>query len=486
MRFSAILKHTGYERLRPGDPEISSVVKDAAKARPGSLYVCIQGISGDGHDHIAEAAANGAAAIVCDKRLPEYPSGMAAALVKNSRLALGFICKNFCGDPLAGINVTGVTGTNGKTSVTYFLEAIYGAAGRLGGVIGTSGVRIGGKPLDFAFATATTPDPIELFEIFRLMRGSGVREIVMEATSHALALDKVGAVSFNHGIFTNLTQDHLEFHGSFENYLAAKKKLFALSETGIINADDAYGARLAESGPRGFYTYGVENKADFKAKNISYTKGGSYFDLMAMGERIDGFFLPIPGGFSVYNALGAIASALLAGVSPGDVKRGLASVKAIPGRIQPVENDAGLSVIVDYAHTPDGLEKVIKAVRSFTGGRVITVFGCGGDRDRTKRPLMGKIAGALSDFCVVTSDNPRSEKPEDIIAEILPGLLSSGCKYTAEPDRKAAIHAAIGMIGPDDAVIIAGKGHEDYQEFENKRRVRFDDREVAAARLRRE
>ncbi len=477
MKFSLLIKNIIYSVVTNGDAEVCHITKDPADVAEGSLYICIKGISGDGHEHIETAVKNGAVAILCEAELENRPQ-LPCVKVENSREALGFVCKEFYGDPLSGINVVGVTGTNGKTSTTYFLEGIYKTAGRKCGVIGTAGVRINGEERRFKYATSTTPDTIDLFRIFTAMRNEGVSDIFMEATSHALALHKLSALHFSHALFTNLTQDHLDFHKTFEEYLAAKSRLFKLSDSAVLNADDKSSSVISKDSLCERFTYSVEAESDFRAENLKFSPDGTDFDLN--GEH---FFLPIPGSFSVYNALAAIASAKKAGIPYNVIAEGLLSVRVIPGRIQPVKNDLEIGVIVDYAHTPDGLEKVIKAVRSFTEKRVITVFGCGGDRDRTKRPIMGRVSGELSDFCVVTSDNPRSEEPESIIAEILPGIAPTCCRYISEPDRRLAIFKALEIAESGDCVIIAGKGHEDYQEYENKRRISFDDRIVAKEAL---
>lgn len=485
MTFYHVLSDLEFEIIQGGNVPVAGIAKDAVKVQSGYVYVCIQGISGDGHNYINDAVANGAVAVVTDKKLQSYPSGVSVVQVRDSRAALGFMCRSFHCDPLKGVRVFAVTGTNGKTSTTYFMEGILREGNKVCGTIGTSGVKVNGVEIDMRFATSTTPDPIELFAIFAAFRSRGVTDVVMEASSHALALGKLDAVSFDYSIFTNLTQDHIDFHKNLENYFMAKAKLFSLTKTGILNADDEASTRIKAmygSSCR-WFEYGVERDCAFKAENIRYSIGGSVFELM-LNNKKERFSLAIPGGYSVCNALGAITAAHAAGIKTDVIRRGMASVTEIPGRIQSVPNALGIGVIVDYAHTPDGLQKVISAVRAFTEGRVITMFGCGGDRDRAKRPIMGKIAGEESDLCVITSDNPRNENPADIIADVLPGMLESGGEFITEPDRRRAIFEAIRAAKPGDTVILAGKGHEDYQELENKRKIPFDDRIIAAETLR--
>ncbi len=482
MLLSEVLNGVDFEKILGEFIDISKITIDSRTACKGSLFVCIKGLSSDGHDYIDKAVENGACAVLCDRKLDQYPEGICVILVEDSREALSKIAANFYGNPQKSLNMIGVTGTNGKTSVTYFLETILNLDGRVCGVIGTSGVIANKTPLNISYATSTTPDTIELYEILAEMKKLGVTDVLMEVTSHALALKKVDGIQFSNGIFTNLTQDHLDFHKTLENYLNCKIRLFKASKYGIINADDDSCEKIKSEASCEIITYSIDNPSNFKAENVKYEKDGTSFSVQVFGDWYN-FRLNIPGKFSVYNALSAIVTCLNMGISVRTIVDGVSLIKNVPGRIQPVQNDKGFGVFVDYAHTPDGLDNIIKSVKFFTKGRVITVFGCGGDRDTTKRPIMGKLAGELSDFCIITSDNPRSEDPSDIIAQVETGMLETGCEYIKEPDRREAIFKAIGMAREGDSVILAGKGHENYQEFENKRRIFFDDAVVAKEAL---
>jgi UDP-N-acetylmuramoyl-L-alanyl-D-glutamate--2,6-diaminopimelate ligase len=358
---------------------------------------------------------------------------------------------------------------------------VLGSVGRKTGIIGTVEIRIDGKKQDFKFATSTTPDTIELNKIFDIMAEQGTQDVVMEVSSHALELKKVEGISFDVGVFTNLTQDHLDFHKTMENYCKAKAKLFKMCRCGVVNVDDKWAKNIIEEATCKIITVGIDSDADLKAENIEYKPNGVLFIVNIDGKNYD-FNLPVPGRFSVYNALSAIGTAYAMGIAPEDIQKGISGIKGVPGRIQSVPNDKGFNVIVDYAHTPDGVENILNAVREFTKGRVITVFGCGGDRDKTKRPIMGEIAARLGDYCVITSDNPRSEDPAQILKEVEAGVKPVTDKYEMHVDRREGIFAAVKMAKPGDTVVIAGKGHEDYEIFKD-RTIHFDDTEVAAEAL---
>lgn len=482
MYLSEFLNDMDFNIIQGEDQYIESITIDSRKAEEGSLFICIKGITSDGHDYIEKAVENGAKAIICDKQSEQYPDGLTVVLVKDSREALNYIAGNFYGNPQESLVIIGVTGTNGKTSTTYFLETILKIDGRKCGVIGTSGVTADGTPLDVSYATSTTPDTIELYAIFAEMKKRGITHILMEVSSHALELKKVDGIKFEAGIFTNLTQDHLDFHKTFENYAKAKAKLFKMSRWGIINADDGSYEKIIVNSTCENVTYSIDKYSEYRAYNIKYSQSGSSFDLRIFGDEFS-FILNIPGKFSIYNALAAIVTCINLGVSVRTIIYGISNIQNVAGRIQPIPNTKGFNVFVDYAHTPDGLDNIIKAVKSFTEGRVITLFGCGGDRDTAKRPIMGRIAGELSDICIITSDNPRSEDPDAIIEHIEKGIMETGCEYIKRADRRAAIFKAVKIAKQGDSVIIAGKGHEDYQEFENKRRIHFDDATVAKEAL---
>lgn len=463
------------------DLTVTSVAADSRKVTAGGVFVCVRGLMVDGHDYIRDAAVKGAAAVICD-HIPNGADGLnlAFVLVEDTRAALAKIAANFYGNPQRKLTLVGVTGTKGKTSTTYYIKSILETAGRLTGIIGTNGVLVGDTHIDIPFETSSTPDILDLYAILRAIVDAGGQYAVMEASSQGLTQRRTEGLEFAAGVFTNLQHDHLDYHKTVENYGNAKAKLFTQSKAGVINLDDPWAERMAANlrDTPVFYGIGARDGNGYFAENVILSPEGVSFNV-----RIDGavqpFELRVPGRFTVYNALAAIATARVLGLSAAEMQAGLKTIDGVAGRFQRIPNNKGITVIVDYAHTPESLENIIKAVREFTAGRLITLFGCGGDRDRQKRPVMGEIAGRLSDYCVLTSDNPRNENPEVIINEIIPGLLKTGAAYITEPDRRVAIEAAINMAKPGDAVIIAGKGHEPYQEFENRRREHFDDREEA-------
>ncbi len=451
---------------------VSGITIDSRKVEPGFAFVCQSGLTLDGHDYVDEALKRGAAAIICEK---DILSNVTVLKVENTRTAVCLMAKNFY-ESLKNMNLFGVTGTNGKTSITYYMESIFKAAGISSAVIGTNGANINGNPIGIKYLTSTTPDPVELHQIFKRTEDLGAKFCLMEVTSHALALDKLFGANFEVAVFTNLTQDHMDFHKTMENYLIAKTKLFSMCNYGVVNIDDKASEYILEKASCKIITYGIDNECDYRAFNIKYEIDGCSYDVEINGI-VQNFHIKVPGKFSVYNSLSAIVSGLCFSIPVSVIKKGIEEMEGVPGRCQSVPNNKGFGVIVDYAHTPDSLENIIDSVRGFTKGHVITVFGCGGDRDRTKRPIMGRIASELSDYSVITSDNPRSEEPMDIINEVKSGFVTNN--YETEPDRKMAIKKAIAMAKPGDTVIIAGKGHENYQELKDKIRISFDDFEVA-------
>jgi UDP-N-acetylmuramoyl-L-alanyl-D-glutamate--2,6-diaminopimelate ligase len=359
------------------------------------------------------------------------------------------------------------------------IEEILKCLGQKVGVIGTISNKIGDRVLH---TERTTPESLELQEIFKEMVDEGVNSTAMEVSSHALDLDRVYECEFEVGVFTNLTRDHLDFHKTFEAYAKAKAKLFAISKKSVINVDNEYAKYMLEAAKGEIITFGIDKDADVSASNIEIDARGTRYHLKTPSDECD-IFLGIPGIFTVYNSLGSIAACLALEIPLKDIKKGIEGIKGVPGRFELVETDTDYSVIVDYAHTPDGLENILNTAKEFANGSIITIFGCGGDRDKTKRPLMGEIAAELSDYCIVTSDNPRSEDPEAIINEIIPGVLKSGTPYQRIIDRKEAIKAALEMAQQSDIIIIAGKGHEDYQILKDKV-IHFDDKEVVKELLR--
>lgn len=449
------------------DCDITGVQYNSLKIQEGNLFVAITGFSTDGHKYIPSAVQNGAVAVVAEK----YTEGVDCVqiIVPDSRIAEAQICANYFGNPAKKFKLIGITGTNGKTTCTYLIKKILEHSGYKVGLIGTNQNMIGST----VFETGrTTPDSFELWQLFDKMAKENVDYVVMEVSSHALELNRVYGCEFFVGAFTNLTQDHLDFHITMENYAAAKQKLFDMSCTAVINTDDKYGAQMAQKCSCTAISYGVNGDADVKAEHIEYSHSGVEFD-------IDGqhYSLGIPGEFSVYNALCAIGVCTECGISPQNISDALKSADGVKGRAEIVNTNTDYTVMIDYAHTPDGIENILKAVRGFAKGRVIILFGCGGDRDNTKRPIMGKIAGELADFCIVTSDNPRSENPMAIINMIEPGVKQTGKPYVVIPDRREAIKYAIDNAKSGDVIVLAGKGHETYQILADGT-IHFDEREV--------
>ncbi len=477
--------------------EIGDLAYDSRRVGPGTLFFCVPGERADGHEFAAAAVEAGAAALVVERELElDVPQ----VLVPSARAAMAPLAARFWGDPTAELKVVGITGTNGKTTTAFLAREILESAGLQCGLLGTVKQVVGGAKEE---VERTTPEAIDLQATFRRMVDGGDRACVMEVSSHALALHRCDAIEFDVALFTNLTQDHLDFHGDMEEYFLSKRKLFAMEpREAIVNADDPYGRRLAEDFE--CLTYSAEGAdADYSAREVSFDAAGATFT-MSMGQKVhsgtsfqpvgteDSSFRPVgevgvrtalPGHFNVANTLGALATAVALGVEPEAAAAGLAHAPPPPGRFEPIDEGQGFAVVVDYAHTPDSLENVLRAARRLTGGRLISVFGAGGDRDRDKRPKMGRAAAEHSDLAVVTSDNPRSEDPEAIVAEVVAGI-GAGVELHVELDRRAAIAFALRSARPGDTVVIAGKGHEQGQEFEDGRKIPFDDREVAREELR--
>lgn len=465
----------GYQGLFsqiPQDVSIKDICYDSRKVRPGSLFVCITGFVTDGHRYAQEAIQKGAAALVCERHLQaEVP----VLLVDDSRKALAYLADKFYDHPSGKLKLIGITGTNGKTTVTYLVKRILEDAGYCVGLIGTNQNMIGGKTLP---AARTTPESLELQELFYQMVQQKVDYVVMEVSSHSLELSRVAYCDIDIGAFTNLTRDHLDFHHDMEHYFRAKAKLFDLCKTGVVNLDDDAGIRILEHCKCVPVSYGVDNAADIYAYDMEFDSDHSTFTANILGKETR-IRLNTPGKFSVYNGLCAIGICTVCGVSSDFIARGLAEMQGVCGRAEVLPLGKPYTVMIDYAHTPDGLENIIKSVRGFAKGRVVTLFGCGGDRDRSKRPVMGKIAGELSDFCVITSDNPRSENPEAIIREIETGILETKCNYIVIVNRKDAIGYVLKHAQKDDVIILAGKGHETYQILADGT-IHFDEREVVA------
>jgi UDP-N-acetylmuramoyl-L-alanyl-D-glutamate--2,6-diaminopimelate ligase len=453
--------------------DVTDLSYDARDAGPGSLYFCIPGSRADGHDFAPEAVAKGAVALVVQRPL-DLP--VPQLVVEDARRAMPVAADEFFGRPTGELEVAGVTGTNGKTTTAFLLYAILAAAGRRPGLLGTIESRVGGERRP---AIRTTPEAIDLQRTFREMLDAGDRSAAVEATSHGSELGRLDRVRFSVLVFTNLTQDHLDFHGTLERYFDAKRRLFTEARPpAAVNLGDEHGRLLAEElrGHNELLTFGLTDDAELRPEELELGPGGARF--RAGGIELE---TRLRGRFNVVNILGAVAAARLLGIDDDAIAYGIRELRGVPGRFEAVDEGQPFAVLVDYAHTPDSLENVLHTARDLAQNRVICVFGCGGDRDRGKRPLMGRIATELADLAIVTSDNPRSEEPEAIIAEILEG---AGSEAEVEPDRREAIARAVATAGDGDVIVIAGKGHEQGQQFAD-RTIPFDDRDVAREALRR-
>ena len=477
-----------------GGVEISELAYDSRAVGPGTLFFCVIGGTSDGHEFAPQAVEDGAAALVVERELDlEVPQVM----VPDVRAAMAPVAAAFFGDPTSELDVVGVTGTNGKTTTAFLVQELLEAAGRQCGLLGTVKRIVGGAEEE---VERTTPEAIDLQRTFARMLEAGDRACAMEVSSHALHQHRADSIHFDVKVFTNLTQDHLDYHGDMDTYFEAKRLLFA-AESGapslvveggvsVINVDDPYGKRLAEeladNDPEALVTYSAAGAdASLSAREVEFDAAGSRFSCVTP-DGAYGVRTRLPGEFNVANALAALGAAAAVGIETQAAVDALADAAPVPGRFEPIDEGQPFGVLVDYAHTPDSLENVLRAARSITEGRLISVFGCGGDRDRAKRPLMGRAGAELSDVAVVTSDNPRSEDPDAIIEEILAGIegADSDESVLVESDRRAAIALALERADESDTVVIAGKGHEQGQEFEDGRKIPFDDRDVAREKLR--
>ncbi|MDQ3767457.1 MAG: UDP-N-acetylmuramoyl-L-alanyl-D-glutamate--2,6-diaminopimelate ligase [Actinomycetota bacterium] len=478
-----------------GDPEtvVRGVSYNSSAVRPGDLFFCVTGARSDGHLYAPEAAARGAVALCVEHHvgLPTAPP-VAQLVVTDVRRAMGRVAGRFWGEPASNLALFGITGTNGKTTTAYLMDSILRAERRSTGLIGTIETRVRDRRRP---GVRTTPESADLQALLAEMRTEGVDSVVMEVTSHALALHRAEGLRFVSAVFTNLTQDHLDFHRGMEDYFEAKRSLFVpeRADIGAVNVDDPYGRRIAESSPLPCLTFGSSDDADIRPVDVRFTPQGNRFSLVASGKAPEQGEVevrsPLLGAFNVWNALAAASGALGGGIGLDAIGEGLAALAGVPGRFEGIAEGQPFAVVVDYAHTPDSLDNVLRAARRLAqaghSARVICVFGCGGDRDRAKRPLMGAVAARLADIVVVTSDNPRSESPQAIIGAILEGVnavRAEGPDATI-PDRAEAIRHALGEACSGDVVVVAGKGHETGQELAGHT-VAFDDREVARAALR--
>jgi UDP-N-acetylmuramoyl-L-alanyl-D-glutamate--2,6-diaminopimelate ligase len=463
------------ELMGNGAPEVevSGLAYSSGSVSAGTLFFCVPGFKADGHDFAADAVERGAVALVCERPLG---LGVPEVVVDDVRAEMGPVAARFHGDPTAELRVVGITGTNGKTTTAFLVRDLLEAAGVQTGLLGTVKQVVGGAEEPVVH---TTPEAIDLQATFRRMVDGGDAACAMEVSSHALELGRAAGIHFACRVFTNLTQDHLDFHDDMEAYFLAKRRLFERPGPAVVNVDDEYGRRLADE-VDGATTYAIDSPADYRAREVRFDVKGARFTAKTPDGPIE-LTTPLPGLFNVSNALAALATAGILGVDAETCRAGLAQAGRVPGRLEPIEEGQPFGVFVDFAHTPDSLDNVLRAARDLTAGRLHIVFGAGGDRDRAKRPLMGEAAATRADRVIVTSDNPRSEDPEAIIEEVLAG---TGPDVEREPDRRAAISLAVGTAEPGDVVVIAGKGHEQGQEFEGGRKEPFDDREVAREALR--
>ena len=456
------------------DMEITGVSYDSRKTQPGDLFVAIRGFESDGHKFIPSAMARGAAAVLCE----EAPSdGTPYVRVADCRKGLAYVSREFFGDPAKEMTLIGITGTSGKTTSSYLIKHMLEMKlDAKVGLIGTNGNMIGSECLH---SDHTTPESYELHKLFRRMADEGCTHVVMEVSSHALALERVAGIEYDVGVYTNLSQDHLDLHGTMEEYAAAKRLLFCQCKLGCLNADDKWTDFMLDGATCTAITFSAESdSADLTAKDIRLSATGVRFAAVYKDE-LALTRLAIPGNFSVHNALGAIAVGLSLGISLADCCDAMASAKGVKGRVEVVPTDGDYSIIIDYSHKPGALETVLQTLRPVVKGRLVCLFGCGGDRDKVKRPIMGAIAADNSDFVIVTSDNPRTEEPEEIIREIVAGMKNKRTPKKVICDRVEAIHWAIDNARPGDVILLAGKGHEDYQVVGHEKR-HMDEREIVA------
>ncbi len=462
------------------DTEIKGIAKSSNEVKEGYLFVAIKGFTVDGHNFIEDAIKNGATAVMveegCDLKSIKFKEDTIIIMAKSTREGLAIVSSNFYNNPSTKFKLIGVTGTKGKTTTTYMIKEILEKAGQKVGLIGTIATYINGKKIKDS--ERTTPESLELQQLFAQMVEEGVETVVMEVSSQSLKLNRVAGCNFDIVIFTNFSEDHIspKEHPDMEDYFNSKLKLFEMCKTGIVNTDDLHGAKIPRLFPESnITTYGIDNFANVLAKDITITN--SYVDFkVKIKDRNERVKTGIPGRFSVYNSLAAICVAQKFGIDPEVVKQALLEVR-VPGRSEMVDNKLELPIMIDYAHSPESLQNILYATKSYTRGRVISVFGCGGDRDSSKRPIMGEISGKVADYTIITSDNPRTEKPEDIIKAIEEGISKTKGKYEVVVDRTEAIEKAIKMANKRDIIILAGKGHETYQEINNEKN-HFDEREI--------
>jgi len=472
MKVSQLINGIDCKKNFINDFEVSGINYDSRKITNGDLFFCISGFKSDGHVYAEQAVKDGAVVLMVTRKLDiDVPQ----IIVKNGRLAMALISCNFHDHPAKKLKMIGVTGTNGKTTITYLMKAALEANGKKVGIIGTIQNMIGDEVV---YASHTTPESPDLNKLITTMVSKGCEYLIIEVSSHSLELGRVAGISFDIGIFTNLTQDHLDFHTDFASYGIAKSKLFETSDISILNIDDDASHIMQKASKSDIYYYGIDEPCDFYADNICVEASGITFNYYDKNDLVDTIDMHLTGYFNVSNALSVLAASKLLGLNYKKTITGLSNIPAVDGRCQVLDSDGrGFSIILDYSHTPDSLESTISSVKRFAKAKVITVFGCGGDRDATKRPIMGEIAGRLSDFSIITSDNPRTEDPMYIIGQIRPGMTQSNGEYIIIENRKMAIKHALDIAQKDDIIILAGKGHETYQEI-NGVRSDFDEKVI--------
>lgn len=461
-----------------GDAEIGAISMNSCEKTQSGLFFCNKGAHFDAHDYAPQAIENGAVALVTARRLPlEIPQ----LIVRDTREAMGLIACAFYGHPSKDMLVYGVTGTNGKTTTTYLVKKILESMGHKVGLIGTTGNMIADA---YIKSDLTTPEPIDLQRTLARMRDEGVTAVCIEVSAHAMALKRLVGMHFKMGCYTNLTQDHLDFFGMMEKYFDSKKAFFRAEwlDSAALNADDEYTERILSEIDVPLTTYGISSNADIMARDIEISDSGVSFRMILPSGESHPVRMRLTGMFNVYNALAAAAMTLPLGIAPDAVAEALGSVRAVPGRAEVLDTHTPYKVFLDYSHTPDAMENILKSVRTFAKGRVIAIFGCGGDRDHGKRPIMGEIGGKLADFSILTSDNPRSEDPYAILAAVEEGIKQTDGQYTVIENRRAAIRHALTIAGKDDIVVLVGKGHETYQEIKGVK-YPFDEKVVVAELL---
>ena len=481
MKIDKLMDRIEYKVLQKGlEEEVTSLVYDSRKVTPGACFACESGLVFDGTTFLNMAREKGAVLAVMEKEPEQWPEGLTMLLVADVRLAMAQMAANFYCQALEGVQLIGMTGTNGKTTTSTLMHHVFMDNELPCGLIGTNENRIGNERRS---ATHTTPYPFDLYPLFDEMKQAGMQKVVMEVSSHALDQHRVENVKYQIGMFTNLSQDHLDYHQTMEAYLQAKCKLFYQSEIGLINGDDEAAETILKTKACPFVTFGLAPERDYRAENVEMDGNGLSYDWYYKEEKLGRIQYPVPGKFNVYNTLAAASACHLAGVPAEKIVESMdVQVALVPGRFQMFRGEDGVTAIVDYAHTPDGLAKVLETAAEFAKGRIITVFGCGGDRDPIKRPIMGEIGVRLSDVAIITSDNPRSEDPMAIIGDILKGIAPDAKNCEVVENRVKAIHHAMDIAKKDDIIVLAGKGHETYQEICGVKH-HLDEREVVAQYL---